>query len=514
MRGALFGLLSSFIVNSAVADPVQPETSRYEDFLFVESILPKPTKPSFIDPSFYIGSTGITLGTLAASGTSGGSSYTLPIATTATLGGIIATVGSTGQFVSGVDLVTGHLLFGTPTGSITSISGRSGVITLTHTDITDWASATSTFLTTVPVASATVLGGVTISTGLVVDGSGHLSVSYGSTSGTSVQGNDARLNSFSGSTAGIVPSPGSSIGYLKSDGTWSTPGGGGISITNGSLTASGSLNIGSGLTLSGSGSSYTITSTGGGSANLTTSYLTDGQGTTIAFSAGGRSYPSGLIQAFDFTTATGPGVNDPVSGDSATIIGWTSGAQSGLGFTTNGSSTYIQMPSTVMGRFTWTVAVRFKTTSNTSGSNLYNDPSVYSVALNGIGNDGGIQIHNGYANFWCSPGTGDVAYTSTVLINDGNFHTIVYTSDMLAYRLYVDGVYTGVQYNGSITLPWGYGKQISQAPSMGRTGTFDFSSSFQGGLAATFSYMRAWNYKLTDSQIATLDLTQPPQNGP
>ena len=127
-----------------------------------------------IDPSFQIGTTSITLAQLAAA--YGNSSYTLPIATTTTLGGIVATTGTTGQFVSGVDQTTGHLLFSTPTGSITSIAGRSGVITLTHTDITDWASATSTFLTTVPVASTTTLGGVKVDGTTIVVNSGTASV--------------------------------------------------------------------------------------------------------------------------------------------------------------------------------------------------------------------------------------------------------------------------------------------------------------------------------------------------
>jgi hypothetical protein len=46
---------------------------------------------------------------------------------------------------------------------------------------------------TLPIASTSVLGGVKDGTGVTVDGTGVLSVDYGSGAGTSVQGNDARV---------------------------------------------------------------------------------------------------------------------------------------------------------------------------------------------------------------------------------------------------------------------------------------------------------------------------------
>ncbi len=46
---------------------------------------------------------------------------------------------------------------------------------------------------TLPVSTSTTLGGVKVSTGLSVDANGITTVSYGSTVGTAVQGNDARV---------------------------------------------------------------------------------------------------------------------------------------------------------------------------------------------------------------------------------------------------------------------------------------------------------------------------------
>lgn len=46
---------------------------------------------------------------------------------------------------------------------------------------------------TLPVATTTILGGVKDGTGLTIDGTGVISVDYGSSAGTAVQGNDARV---------------------------------------------------------------------------------------------------------------------------------------------------------------------------------------------------------------------------------------------------------------------------------------------------------------------------------
>ena len=115
-------------------------------------------------------------GTISATG----STYTLPVAGAASLGGILANTGSAGQYVSGVNTSTGALIYGTPTGAYT-----------------------------LPAATVSTLGGVTVSTGLNVS-SGALSVAYGTTAGTAAQGNDSRItgavqSSSVGAASGVAP---------------------------------------------------------------------------------------------------------------------------------------------------------------------------------------------------------------------------------------------------------------------------------------------------------------------
>lgn len=70
-----------------------------------------------------------------------------------------------------------------PAAPVTKVAGRTGDVTLTHADLTDWSTATSTFTYTLPIAGASVLGGVKVGTGLTIDGSGVLAAS--GTSGVS-----------------------------------------------------------------------------------------------------------------------------------------------------------------------------------------------------------------------------------------------------------------------------------------------------------------------------------------
>jgi hypothetical protein len=97
---------------------------------------------------------------------------------------------------------------------------------------------------TLPPATTSVLGGVKVGAGLSVTGGGILSVPYGTTSGTAVQGNDARilgalqddgvngiLKRTGAATTGAAGfadvialfSGGPCVGYLYSDGNCSTP---------------------------------------------------------------------------------------------------------------------------------------------------------------------------------------------------------------------------------------------------------------------------------------------------
>ncbi len=142
-----------------------------------------------------------------------------------------------------------------PPAPVQSVAGRAGAVTLTHSDITDWATVTAglggasgvaSFNTRVgpitlslsdvtsalgfmPLAAAPVTsvagrtGAVTISLGDVAgagglaglgigtglaSGGGNLSVSYGTTAGTAAQGNDSRITSaLSAATAASIYAP-------------------------------------------------------------------------------------------------------------------------------------------------------------------------------------------------------------------------------------------------------------------------------------------------------------------
>ena len=143
------------------------------------------------------------------------STYTLPAATTSTLGGVI--VGTGLSVTSGTASVT----YGTTSG--TSCQGNDSRLSDARTptshvhaagDITSGTIATdrlgsgtasaSTYLRgdgawsaistyTLPAATTSTLGGVIVGTGLGVS-SGTASVTYGTTAGTACQGNDSRLS--------------------------------------------------------------------------------------------------------------------------------------------------------------------------------------------------------------------------------------------------------------------------------------------------------------------------------
>lgn len=80
-----------------------------------------------------------------------GGSYTLPMASTTVLGGVMVD-GTTATVTAGVL---------TATGSVASVAGRTGAVTLTHTDITDW---TATLAPYAPLAGPALTGAPTAPT--------------------------------------------------------------------------------------------------------------------------------------------------------------------------------------------------------------------------------------------------------------------------------------------------------------------------------------------------------------
>jgi hypothetical protein len=102
----------------------------------------------------------------------GGGSYTLPAATGSTLGGVVVggnisnsggTISLTGANVTAaLGLAPVSAAGAAAAAPVQSVAGRTGAVTLSHSDLTDWASATAAFTYTLPAATGSVLGGVVV----------------------------------------------------------------------------------------------------------------------------------------------------------------------------------------------------------------------------------------------------------------------------------------------------------------------------------------------------------------
>jgi hypothetical protein len=219
------------------------------------------------------------------------------------------------------------------------------------------------------------------------------------------------------------------------------------------------------------------------------------------------------IQLLDLTSLSNAYVPDLVGHNSGYIQGFSSGSLSSAGYATNGSSSWIDCLNAVGGLYSFTIAVRFKTTSAASSGTYWQNPCIVGQALNGSGNDGGIYVSSGKVGQWWSPGGVDGSATSTTTVNDGSFHVaaMVYDAANGSIKLYSDGVDTGANYSGSVT-GW-FGNRVgsnwqSSNIWMGRVDSVDFAGgTFYGGLAATFSQLRCYDYALTSTQVAALTMT-------
>ena len=81
-------------------------------------------------------------------------------------------------------------------GAVTSVATRTGAVTLEHTDILDWSTATAGFLTsayTLTAATSGVLGGVKPDGTTISNTAGAISVTYGTAANTAAEGNDSRI---------------------------------------------------------------------------------------------------------------------------------------------------------------------------------------------------------------------------------------------------------------------------------------------------------------------------------
>jgi len=248
--------------------------------------------------------------------------------------------------------------------------------------------------------------------------------------------------------------------------------------------------------------------------------------------ASGTNDP-GLLQDVDFTSALGsnggstPGYAPDTAGPNPCYITSGNTITSGIGVTTNGSGSYIDTGLCLMGRYLWTVAVKFKTTSNTVGTQYWNDPTIYGMALQANGEDFGMTVHNQYFAAWGGfQDSTDYNAVSSIVVNDANFHTAVATCDGYNVRFYVDGVNAGIDFTSGIQtwlgmragITSGGSSQIQRiAPWMGRTNTIDFDgwnnnppptggTNYGGQSVFTFAKLKCWGYALTSAQVASLVL--------
>jgi hypothetical protein len=126
-------------------------------------------------------------------------------------GALSATGGSGGDWTAGAVSALGSnlsLTSGTldATVPVTSVATRTGAVTLTTSDLTDWSSATSAFLTSAPVTSvATRTGAITLTHSDLTDWSSATSSFLTSAPVTSVAGRTGAVTLAVGDVSGAAP---------------------------------------------------------------------------------------------------------------------------------------------------------------------------------------------------------------------------------------------------------------------------------------------------------------------
>ena len=159
-----------------------------------------------------------------------GATYSLPTASASVKGGI--------RIGSGLTM-TGDVLSASVVAGVTSFNTRSGVVTLTSSDVTSALGFTPTNYA-LPTASASVLGGVKVGSGLSIN-SGVLSATAGSYS---------LPIASAGTLGGIRVGSGLAI---DGSGILSVTGGSTYTLPNASASVLGGVKVGSGLSINASG---------------------------------------------------------------------------------------------------------------------------------------------------------------------------------------------------------------------------------------------------------------------
>ena len=127
------------------------------------------------------------------------------VATTPPLMDGTAAIGASGKWADGAHVHptdTSRYAASNPANYITaagapvqSVAGRTGAVTLTHGDITDWATATASFTYTLPNATTTVLGGVKVDGTTITAAAGVISAAAaGGTNPNKLDNGDMSVN--------------------------------------------------------------------------------------------------------------------------------------------------------------------------------------------------------------------------------------------------------------------------------------------------------------------------------
>ena len=130
-------------------------------------------------------------------------------------------------------------------------------------------------------------------------------------------------------------------------------------------------------------------------------------------------------------------------------------AQFNNNFSFDGATQAVALPKRVLnGASVFTIEFRVKTTESRSSTTYWQNPTLAGVALNGFGGDFGIITSNGYIGLWSGlNGSSDNSFiSSTVQVNDNNWHHIAAVNDGTNITLFADGVNVG-----SITSGTGLG---------------------------------------------------------
>ena len=230
-----------------------------------------------------------TYGRITSASTAAIPTYTLPVATSSTLGGVLANSGTAGQYVSGINTSTGALVFGTPAGTYT-----------------------------LPAATSSVLGGVKPDGTTIANTSGAISV--GTIAGSAIGSGTVSasyLPTATTSALGVVKADGTTVTVSSGTLSASLSGLGGVAASGGTLTGgtiTGATSATGTITLTG-----TLTATGG-TVNVATAVAgtntTQAASTAFVTAADNTAIPSAATTAPE----CGSGAAGAVAACSATMV--------------------------------------------------------------------------------------------------------------------------------------------------------------------------------------------------